>query len=169
MLSPNCFFCVEINQIADENFCFLEVKSGTDGAVVTFSNFSDEGEQRRLDGRIDLGFLKEDWCLAAALVTNAMLGGARLGLSTMVDGGGVGESEDAGSYKLQSYKASRTKEIGYLRRHCSSMRLRGVAIKNSIVESVSDKEDKITEVTSSPSGGGLPELPILSHGGRYPA
>ncbi|KAI3503157.1 hypothetical protein L1887_31593 [Cichorium endivia] len=31
--------------------------------------------------------------------------------------------------------------------------------KNSIVESVSDKEDKMTEVTSSPSGGGLPELP----------
>ncbi|CAH1413264.1 unnamed protein product [Lactuca virosa] len=34
--------------------------------------------------------------------------------------------------------------------------------KNSIVESDSDKDDKITEVTSSPSDGGLPALPNKS-------
>ncbi|CAI9285974.1 unnamed protein product [Lactuca saligna] len=34
--------------------------------------------------------------------------------------------------------------------------------KNSVVESGSDKEEKIPEVTSSPSGGGLPTLPNKS-------
>ncbi|KAI3753997.1 hypothetical protein L2E82_26076 [Cichorium intybus] len=53
----------------------MEAESGTDGAVVTFSSFTDEGDQRWLDGRIDLWFLKKDWCLVSDLVTDAMVGG----------------------------------------------------------------------------------------------
>ncbi|KAI3750666.1 hypothetical protein L2E82_21396 [Cichorium intybus] len=75
-----------------------DVKSGTDGVVVTFSNFSDEGEQRWLDSRIDPGF--QGGLVFSNPFSNEC--GAwrwKVGLSTMVGGGGVGDSEDAGSYK----------------------------------------------------------------------